>query len=57
MSDSTWLLLQLCVAGWAGLLMWGLVRLAGNIWNRAVHVRRVHADARTTNRIRRPDRG
>ena len=34
MSDSTWLLLQLCVAGWAGFLMWGLVRLAGNIWNR-----------------------
>jgi hypothetical protein len=43
MSDSTWLLLQLCVAGWAGLLMWGLVLWAGNIWNRVVHVRRVHA--------------
>jgi hypothetical protein len=44
MSDSTWLLLQLCVAGWTGLLMWGVVRLVATMWNGLVHVRRVHAD-------------
>lgn len=44
MSDSTWLLLQLCVAGWTGLLMWGVVRLVVKIWNGLVHVRRVHVD-------------
>jgi len=32
MSDSTWLLIQLCVAGWTGLLMCGLLRLADSIW-------------------------
>ena len=57
MTDTTWLLIQLCVAGWTVLLMWGLLRLAGNMWNRAVHARRVHADASTENRIRRPDHG
>ena len=52
MDNSTWLLIQLCVAGSTGLLMWGLVRLAGNLWNRAIHARRVHAAARTANHIR-----
>ena len=57
MTDTTWLLIQLCVAGWTGLLTWGLLRLAGNIWDKAVHARRVHTDAGTANRIRRPHHG
>lgn len=41
MTDSTWVLLQVVVAGWTGLFMWGVVWLAGNLWHKAVQPRRI----------------
>jgi len=51
MSDSTWLLLQLCVAGWTGLLVWGVLRLVARWWYGLPRVRRAHADPRTAIRV------
>lgn len=40
MTNETWVLLQLFVAGCTGLVMWGVVRLVADLWNRAAGVRR-----------------
>ena len=44
MADTTWMLLQLCVAGWTGLLMWGVVRLFAKMWGRLLQAPRPDAD-------------
>ncbi len=45
-SDSTWVLLQLFVAGCAGLLMWGFLRIASNVWNWCFPAQRVRVEPR-----------
>ena len=43
MDDSTWVLLQLLVAGWTGLFAWGVVRVAANLLDEAMRLRRIEA--------------
>lgn len=43
MNDSTWVVLQLVVAGWTGLFMWGVVRVAANLLDKAMQLRRIEA--------------
>ena len=44
MTDTTWLLIQLCVGGWTGLPV-GPAPVGREHMEGAVHARRVHADA------------
>jgi hypothetical protein len=53
MNDSTWILLQFVVAGCTGLLMWAVVLMVRNVWNRVCEIQRV---MRAPDPRRHPDR-
>lgn len=55
MSDTTWVLLQLCVAGCTGLLMWGIVCMASKVWNWCSMRKgiRVYSKRHSSRRLRR----
>jgi len=55
MSTSTWWLLQFVVAGCTGLLMWSLIRIAGNVWERFASRKRARTDRTMSVRVERRD--